>query len=63
MNFGSDVEMRKKWKAFVCKINAETHSYNTILNTIQSFLAQPFSAAVENKTFAKRWLAADGKWI
>ena len=63
MNFGDDVAMQKKWKAFIRKINTKTDDYGTVLRTIQNFLEQPFMAAAENKTFTERWSAANNKWI
>ena len=63
MNFGDDVAMQKKWKAFIRKINTRTDDYGTVLRTIQNFLEQPFMAAAENKTFTERWSAANNKWI
>ena len=63
MSFGDDAAMRKKWKAFVRKINTKTDDYSTILKTIRIFLEKPFTAAVENKTFTECWSAANSKWI
>ena len=63
MSFADDAAMQKKWKAFVHKINIETDDYSTILRTMWDFLEQPFTAAVENITFAERWSAADGEWL
>ena len=51
MSFVDDAAMQKKWKAFVRKINTETDDYGTVLKSIQNFLEQPFTAAVENQTF------------
>ncbi len=63
MSFADDAAMQKKWKAFVRKINTKTDDYGTVLKTIRDFLEQPFTAAVENITFAERWSAADGEWL
>ena len=63
MNFGSDAEMKKKWAAFVRKINIKADDYGSVLNAIQDFLEQPFTAGIENRIFAKRWSAANGNWI
>lgn len=63
MSFADDAAMQKKWKAFVRKINAKTDDYSTILRTMWDFLEQPFTAAVENITFAECWSAADGEWL
>ena len=63
MSFADDAAMQKKWKAFVRKINTKTDDYSTILRTMWDFLEQPFTAAVENITFAERWSAADSEWL
>lgn len=47
VRFDSDEAMQKKWKAFTRKIGTETDDFSTVLNTIKSFLAEPFSTAVE----------------
>ena len=54
--------MQKKWKAFTHKINAKTDDFNVVLNTINIFLAKPYTAAVENKEFEEKWTAVDGRW-
>ena len=63
MSFADDAAMQKKWKAFVRKINTKTDDYEIVLKTIRDFLEKPFTAAVENKTFAERWSAANSKWM
>ena len=62
MDFGSDAEMQKKWKAFCRKINTKTDDFDTVLKTIKEFLAEPFRAAVGSKEFAEKWSASNGKW-
>ena len=47
MTFGTDDAMQKKWKAFCRKINTKTDDFDTVLRTIQEFLTEPFSAAVQ----------------
>ena len=63
MSFADDAAMQKKWKAFTRKIDTKTDDYSTVLKTIRNFLEQPFTAAVENKTFTERWSPANSKWI
>ena len=63
MGFDRDGAMQKKWKAFVRKIDTKTDDYSTVLRTIKAFLAEPFVAAVENKTFTDNWTAQNGRWI
>lgn len=63
MGFDNDVTMQKKWKAFVRKIDTKTDNYSTVLKTINTFLAKPFTAAVEGKEFTGQWFAAKGRWL
>lgn len=63
MGFDGDAAMQKKWKAFVRKIDTKTDDYSTVLKTIKSFLAKPFTAAVGDKEFTENWSATNGKWI
>ena len=62
IGFADDDAMKKKWKAFVRKIDAKTDDYSTVLNTIKAFLAEPFAAVIEGKDFGKHW-TADGQWL
>lgn len=45
MTFDEDEGMQKKWNAFTKKIDTETDDFKTVLNTIKTFLAEPFAAA------------------
>ncbi|MBB5264015.1 hypothetical protein HNP82_001120 [Catenibacillus scindens] len=63
MSFADDAFMQKKWKAFIRKINTKTDDYSIVLKAIRNFLEHPFAAAIENKTFAGHWSAANSKWI
>ena len=63
MDFGSDVEMQKKWKAFCRKIDTKTDDFDTVLKTIKEFLAEPFAAAVGSKEFAEKWFTTKEKWM
>ena len=63
MDFGNDVAMQKKWKAFIRKINTNMDDYSTVLKTIKRFLEQPFSEALGNKKITQKWSAVDGKWM
>ena len=63
ISFVDDSAMQKKWKAFTRKIDTKTDDFSIILKTIRNFLEQPFTAAVENKTFTERWSPANSKWI
>ena len=63
MAFGSDSEMKKKWKAFCRKIDIKTDDFGTVLKTIKEFLEKPFISAGGSKEFTEKWSAADGEWM
>lgn len=63
MGFGDDAAMQKKWKAFVRKIDTKIDSFETVLRTINTFLAEPFTAMIEEKDFIKKWSAANSEWM
>ena len=63
MGFDDNVAMQKKWKAFVRKIDTKTDHYSIVLKTIKAFLTNPFTAAVIDKEFTKKWSATNGEWI
>ncbi|MCI5724107.1 MAG: nucleotidyl transferase AbiEii/AbiGii toxin family protein [Erysipelotrichaceae bacterium] len=60
--FGSDVNMQKKWRAFCQKIGTNSEDYNTVLKTINTFLAKPFNAAVTDNNYTEIWSATKGIW-
>ena len=60
--FGRDDTMRKKWKAFCRKIDTKTDDFDTVLKTMQKFLTEPFTAAVEAEEYSGNWSALDEKW-
>lgn len=62
MDFDNDDTMQKKWKAFVRKIETKTDDFGKVIETINSFLAGPFKAAVENTSFTANWTASDNEW-
>ena len=62
MTFGSDDTMQKKWKAFCRKIDTKTDDFEMVLKTIQTFLAQPYNAAVTASEYDLNWSAAIGEW-
>ena len=62
LEFDSDDAMQKKWKAFIKKINTKTDDFETVLKAIKLFLAKPFIAAVENKTFDEKWSCVTNQW-
>ena len=63
MAFGSDDAMQKKWKAFCRKIDIATDDYSSVLETIETFLENPFTAAIMgNLEFKKKWSAISNEW-
>ena len=63
MCFDDDHAMQKKWKNFIRKIDTEIDDFSTVLKTINTFLAKPFKAAIEDKELAETWSAANGVWV
>lgn len=62
MTFNADDSMQKKWKAFTRKIRTKTDDYKTVLNTITTFLSEPYIAAVEKQEYKKQWSEAGQTW-
>ena len=62
MSFGSDESMTKKWTLFAAKIGMESISFKALLKTIETFLSEPFCAAVTSTVFNKNWNADIGEW-
>lgn len=63
MCFDDDPAMQKKWKNFIRKIDTETDDFSMVLKTINTFLAKPFKAAIEDKELAENWSATNGVWV
>lgn len=62
MTFDSDDAMQKKWKAFIRKIDTKTDDYSTVLKMIKDFLSMPFSVAIQDADFDKKWYATECRW-
>lgn len=62
MTFDSDEAMQKKWKAFCRKIDTKTDDYGTVLRTINTFLSEPFTSALQNKEHINQWYASVCEW-
>lgn len=62
LTFDSDDGMQKKWKAFVKKIDVEMVEFPVILQSINTFLFEPYMALMNGKIFEKNWDANEGKW-
>lgn len=62
MSFGDDYSMQSKWNTFIQKIDIKTVDFNTVLNSIKSFLTKPFIAAIESDKFDEQWYADKAVW-
>lgn len=63
MTFDSDDGMQKKWKAFTKKINVEVEEFPLILQRMNEFLWEPYTAVIKGTVYEKRWNANEGSWI
>lgn len=62
MTFDSDNGMQKKWKAFTQKIDVKIDGFSTILQDINDFLCEPYTAVMNGHEFEKKWNANEGVW-
>ena len=62
MTFDSDDGMQKKWKAFTKKIDVEMEDFSAILQSINKFLLEPYTAVINGTIFEKQWVANQGGW-
>lgn len=62
LTFDKDDGMKKKWKAFIKKINIEMDEFSVILQSIKEFLCEPYMAVMKGEAFEKQWDANKGKW-
>ena len=62
MTFDSDDGMQKKWKAFTKKIDVEMEEFPMILQSINKFLLEPYTAVINGTIFEKQWAANEGSW-
>ena len=63
MTFDSDDGMQKKWKAFTKKIDVEVEEFPLILQRMNEFLWEPYTAVIKGTVYEKRWNANEGSWI
>jgi len=63
MAFGEDEGMQRKWKVFIKKISTKTDDFKTVLKTMNTFLSEPFTAAINDWDFTKHWSASGNKWM
>lgn len=62
MTFDADNGMQKRWVAFIRKVDLPINDFKAVLDTINTFLREPFRAAIEGQTFAKQWFSAEQSW-
>lgn len=62
LTFDKDDGMKKKWKAFIKKIDIEMDEFSVILQSIKEFLCEPYMAVMKGEAFEKQWDANKGKW-
>lgn len=62
MTFDSDDGMQKKWNAFTKKIDVEMDEFPIILQSINEFLYEPYTAVIRGQAFEKCWNANNRKW-
>ena len=62
LTFDKDDGMKKKWKAFIKKIDIEMDELSVILQSIKEFLCEPYMAVMKGEAFEKQWDANKGKW-
>ena len=62
MTFDSDDGMQKKWKAFTKKIDVKMEEFPTILQSINEFLWEPYTAVIKETIFQKHWDANECSW-
>lgn len=60
--FANNSDMQKKWKAFIRKIDTKADDFSTVLKTINKFLAEPFTAAMQNEEYTNQWSASVCDW-
>ena len=62
MTFDANDGMQKKWKAFTRKIDVVMDEFPAILESLNRFLCEPYTAIMNRQTFKKRWNANEGSW-
>lgn len=62
LTFDKDDGMKKKWKAFIKKIDIEMDEFSVILQSIKEFLCEPYMAVMKGEAFEKQWDTNKGKW-
>lgn len=62
LGFYENSNMQSKWRAFTRKIGTDEHDFKTVLDTMASFLKEPYTSAVEADHFNKIWYSTLMTW-
>lgn len=62
MTFDSDDGMQKKWKAFTKKIDVKMEGFAPVLQNMNEFLWEPYSAVIKGTAFEKQWDTNKCSW-
>lgn len=62
MTFNKNDGMKKKWDAFVKKIDVKMEDFETVLHLIKIFLEEPFMYVLNDEKFTKKWVSAHYSW-
>jgi hypothetical protein len=62
LSLGGDSAMKKKWAAFLKKVQGADDSFADTLEIIGDFLRELVSAVLDDRPFTKNWSAINGKW-
>ena len=62
LSLGSDTVMKKKWAAFLKRIDGDESDFNIVLYEIGVFLRDIVIAAISDKAFERVWNAESGRW-
>jgi predicted nucleotidyltransferase component of viral defense system len=62
MSLGSDDMMTRKWNTFIRKTNTISEDFQAVLESIRSFLWEPFTSILNKEEFDKNWIAIRSSW-
>ena len=60
---GNDSAMQKKWLAFLKKITSSDDNFTDVMESIDVFLREVVSSAIERQVFTKKWNAISSRWV
>ena len=62
LTFADDKAMKQKWTAFIKKIDIQTDDFYHIIDTMEMFLSEPFTAYINNTNFHEIWNSTKLRW-